>query len=477
MNTQSESKRDGAGVQSSLTRREFSASCPPRLERRGYIHVATTRLRKPPAKAGTLNACCSRDSFTPSTRRSLARMLLACLCLFASLHESPAQEPRRPQPPSQQQAPAAGQAMPASPNVLYSTGEDYRIGPSDVLDITVEDAPELSGAFRVNASGTFPMRFIGSIKAQGATPEELQRLIADKLRGEYLMNPQVTVLVRQYNSRAFFIQGSVKNPGVYQIEGKPSLLKLITMAGGLAENHGSTAFIIREIKKADVRDQRSDATGQRSDAGGQRPDAGGERPEGAGQRSDAGGQRPEGAGPRSDAGGQRSEAGGSKPEAGTQDSGASASTASDGEVDDAKYELKLANINSLLLGNFKQNLIIEPGDIINVPPTDIFFVAGEVRSPGSYTLREGTSLRQAISLAQGMTFKALASRGVIFRTEAGTGKRQEIKVNINDVMSGKKEDMLVQANDIIIVPNSRFKSVGSVLLTGFGTVATRVPIP
>jgi protein involved in polysaccharide export with SLBB domain len=376
-------------------------------------------------------------------------ILLASFCVVASLRESRAQEPRRPQPPSQQQAPAPGQMMPVSPNVLYSTGEDYRIGPSDVLDITVEDAPELSGAFRVNSAGTFPMRFIGSIKAQGATPEELQRLIANKLRGEYLMNPQVTVLVRQYNSRAFFIQGSVKNPGVYQIEGKPSLLKLITMAGGLAENHGSTAFIIREIKK---------------------PEAGEQRPEGGGQTPEAGGSKTE-------AGAQDSRASSLQSPASSSSSPASAPTASDPEVDDAKYELKLANINSLLLGNFKQNLIIEPGDIINIPPTDIFFVAGEVRSPGSYSLREGTSLRQAISLAQGMTFKAAASRGVIFRTEAGTGKRQEIQVNINDVMSGKKEDMLVQANDIIIVPNSRFKSVGSVLLTGFGTVATRLPIP
>jgi polysaccharide export outer membrane protein len=386
-----------------------------------------------------------------SQRRLLSASFLACLCVLASLRDSPAQEPRRPQPPSQQQAPPAGQAVPVSPNVLYSTGEDYRIGSSDVLDITVEDAPELSGAFRVNASGTFPMRFIGNIKAQGATPEELQRLIADKLRGEYLMNPQVTVLVRQYNSRAFFIQGSVKNPGVYQIEGKPSLLKLITMAGGLAENHGSTAFIIREIKRADVR-------GQMSEAGGSQPDA-----------------RASSIQPVASASSPPASA--SSPSTSTSSPSASAPTASDAEVDDAKYELKLANINSLLLGNFKQNLIIEPGDIINIPPTDIFFVAGEVRSPGSYALREGTSLRQAISLAQGITFKAAASRGVIFRTEAGTGKREEIKVNINDVMSGKKEDMLVQANDIIIVPNSRFKSVGSVLLTGFGTVATRVPIP
>jgi len=337
--------------------------------------------------------------------------------------------------------------------VLYSTGEDYHIGPSDVLDITVEDAPELSGAFRVNSAGTFPMRYLGPIKAQGRTPEELQKFIADKLRGEYLTNPQVTVLVRQYNSRSFFIQGSVKSPGVYQIEGKPSLLKLITLAGGLADNHGSTAFIIREIKKPE--------------AGQQRPDTGDEKPETIVSKSEAGGSRPEAVAPAA-AASSSSSASSIQP--------AGAPPAADGEVDDAKYELKLANINSLLMGNFKQNLVIEPGDIINIPPTDIFFVAGEVRSPGSYALREGTSLRQAISLAQGLTFRAASSRGVIFRTEPGTGKRQEIKVNINEVMSGKKEDMLVLANDIIIVPNSKLKSVGGTLLTAFGTSATRLPV-
>src|SRR5262249_48528376 len=154
---------------------------------------------------------------------------------------------------------------------------------------------------------------------------------------------------------------------VYQIEGKPSLLKLITLAGGLADNHGSTAFIIREIKKPE--------------AGQQRPDTGDEKPETIVSKSEAGGSRPEAVAPAAAA---------SSPSAASTNHPGGAPPAADGEVDDAKYELKLANINSLLMGNFKQNLVIEPGDIINIPPTDIFFVAGEVRSPGSYALREGT---------------------------------------------------------------------------------------
>src|SRR5262245_46752457 len=59
------------------------------------------------------------------------------------------------------------------------------------------------------------------------------------------------------NSQTFFIQGAVNRPGAYQIEGRPSLLTLIALAGGLTENYGSTAFIIREAyrPKMDVPDK------------------------------------------------------------------------------------------------------------------------------------------------------------------------------------------------------------------------------
>jgi hypothetical protein len=67
-----------------------------------------------------------------------------------------------------------------------------------------------------------------------------------------------------------------------------------------------------------------------------------------------------------------------------------------------------------------------------------------------------------------MTFKAKSSGGIIFREDAVTGARQEIKVDIGALMSGKKEDMLVQANDVIIIPNSQAKSVGGAILTTVG---------
>src|SRR5215471_8138163 len=118
---------------------------------------------------------------------------------------------------------------PASSGALVISKEDYHIGPNDVLEIQIEKAPELSRIYRVNANGTFKMDFLGLITAQQKTPEELASLIADGLRGRYLVNPQVSVEVKVYNSCSFFVQGSVRSPGIYQIEGKPSLLQLITI--------------------------------------------------------------------------------------------------------------------------------------------------------------------------------------------------------------------------------------------------------
>ncbi|HEY6332343.1 MAG TPA: SLBB domain-containing protein, partial [Blastocatellia bacterium] len=285
------------------------------------------------------------------------------------------------------------------------------------------------------------------------------KLIADGLRGQYLKDPRVSIAVLQYNSRSFFIQGAVRQPGVYQIEGKPSLLKLITIAGGLADDHGSTAFIIRELKHKTDETEATPAAlkpGAASVGSSREPAPG------------SGDYRPGPAEPTAQA--DLSDQGSAEKASGQAADADEASSA------EPQYEMRQVNINGILKGNFAHNIAIEPGDIINIPPTDVFFVAGEVRSPGSYPLKDGTTLRQAISLAQGTTFKAKTNKGVIFREDPQTGNRQEITVDIGAIMSGKQVDIPIRANDVIIVPNSRFKSVGSTLLTAFGVNSARFPV-
>lgn len=323
-----------------------------------------------------------------------------------------------PQPRSPQVQPSAPLPDRPAPGVLIAPQEDYRLAPGDTIEIQVEDAAELGRTIRITAAGDFEMPFLGVIAAQGKTTAELAKSIAASLREQdYLKQPQVTVTVKQYNSQNFFIHGAVRQPGVYQVEGHPSLIRLISLAGGLADNHGATALILRPVK----------ATERQSDI------------------------KAEETRPQTTTGKLPSE-------------------------ESEPYDLIRVNINAIYQGNFERNLKIEPGDIINIPLANVFFVAGEVHAPGSFPLKDGTTLRQAISLAQGTTFKAAQGRGIIFRDQPESGKRQEIRVDIGDVMSGKKEDLLIFPNDVIIVPNSRTKSVSSALLTALGINSARIPI-
>jgi polysaccharide biosynthesis/export protein len=349
-------------------------------------------------------------------RPALVAFLLAALAALSAVQ---AQE-RRSTQQQYKPPPQGGGELAPPPNAVIAPEEEYRIGPGDVIEVYVEDAPELSKSGRVSPRGTFLMNYLQHIPVQGKTSEELSALIADKLRDRYLKNPQVTVNVKQINSHSFFIQGAVRRPGMYQIEGKPSLMKLITVAGGLQDSHASTAFIIRELK---AREKAGESAAPAASAGG--------------------GQSP------------GATASGAAPD---QPSGQAE------ELDeDVKYELLKTNVNYLFKGRFDQNVLLEPGDIVNIPPADVFFVAGEVREPGSYTLKEGTTLRQAISLAQGTTVRASAKRGIIYR-EGSDGRREEVKVDIAAVMDGKKDDVPISPNDIIIVPNSSFKSTALPIL-------------
>jgi protein involved in polysaccharide export with SLBB domain len=140
-----------------------------------------------------------------------------------------------------------------------------------------------------------------------------------------------------------------------------------------------------------------------------------------------------------------------------------ATLADDGE----DYEAIAVNISAVMTGHFEKNLIIEPGDLVHFPRTDIFFVGGEVKAPSKFDLRPGTTFRQAIALAQGVTFNA-AGKAVLFRENSSTGQNEELRVDIGDVMKGKAPDIAIKPNDVIIVLNSKMKTVGGGLLKAFG---------
>lgn len=112
---------------------------------------------------------------------------------------------------------------------------NYRIGPRDVLNITVFDMPEMTSQATVTEAGTIRMSLIGDIGAAGLTTRELEGVLVQQL-ARYVTDPRVTVEVERYQSQSFFLYGAVRTVGSYPISGEISLLEALVSAGGIMED-------------------------------------------------------------------------------------------------------------------------------------------------------------------------------------------------------------------------------------------------
>lgn len=110
--------------------------------------------------------------------------------------------------------------------------DDYRLGPSDELEIEVFQVEELSTTERVNARGYIHAPLVGNVKVAGLTAHEVEDLLAELYRQDYLQDPQIYVNIVHFASQRVTVIGSVRNPGVYPLTGPTTLLKAMAMAGG-----------------------------------------------------------------------------------------------------------------------------------------------------------------------------------------------------------------------------------------------------
>ncbi|HUD86752.1 MAG TPA: polysaccharide biosynthesis/export family protein [Xanthobacteraceae bacterium] len=109
----------------------------------------------------------------------------------------------------------------------------YKIGPLDVLDISVFKVPDLAKTVQVAEDGTINYPLLGTVQAAGKTAHQIEGDITQKLGTKYLRDPHVTVLVKEYNSQRVTVEGAVKTSGVYSIKGNTSLTQVMAMAGDI----------------------------------------------------------------------------------------------------------------------------------------------------------------------------------------------------------------------------------------------------
>lgn len=272
--------------------------------------------------------------------------------------------------------------------------EDYRIGPEDELDILVFGAERFSGAFRVDPSGEIALPLLGSVPASGSTTRELEDTLETRLAATYMHDPQVTVRVTDMQSHGVSVMGAVNQPGVYQVAGQSTLLQVLAEAQGLSEEAGNRVYVVRPGKP-----------------------------------------------------------GGPVRTAASMGDGGSGAPGTSGEV----LEVDLGAL--LESGRAEQNVVVRAGDIVQVRPAGLVYVVGEVNRPGGFSVPPGRPITvlQALAMAEGLGDMAAADRGMIVREHDG-GSREEIPVNLDEVLEGSEAPPTLAARDVLFVPKNGAKS-------------------
>ena len=291
--------------------------------------------------------------------------------------------------------------------------DEYRIGPEDLLEITVFEAPELNRSLRVSASGEISLPLLGGVPAAGLTPRELELALQERFRS-YLKDPHIGVFVRELESHLVSVVGAVKKPGVFRIRGAKTVLEMLSMAEGLAEDAGDTVVVMRSagLPAAEPPAQAPlPASGTNSS-----PAIKADQPEPA---------------------------------------------AASREMEPPSPGAVEINLKRLLeSGDSRYNLAVYAGDIVKVTRAGIVYVVGEVRKPGGFLLKsnENISVLQALALAEGLTRTSAKSHARIIRTQEGTGERTEISIDLGKILAGRAQDPILRPKDIVFVPNSAARS-------------------
>ena len=125
-----------------------------------------------------------------------------------------------------------------------------RIGPGDLLQLSVFDVPELAQAVRVSDTGDATLMLLGGLHLEGLTAAEAQTLIEDRLRkGDFILDPHVSIIIREYGTQGVSVLGEVRKPGVYQVLGTRNLLDIISEAGGTTPFAAQQATVKRRASQ------------------------------------------------------------------------------------------------------------------------------------------------------------------------------------------------------------------------------------
>jgi len=253
---------------------------------------------------------------------------------------------------------------------------EFRVGPKDVLQIDVYGVDSLRNLeVTISEVGKMTLPLLGEVDVNGLTKSEVEQKLVRLLSESVLRNPQVTVLIKQYQSKVVYLIGAVQKPGVYPLLSRQTLLETIVAAGGPANNAGLEIIVVRK-----------------------------------------------------------------------QNGGEGTS-------------LRLSLEDLMFKADTRIDIPLQPNDIINIPADRevVIYVLGAVKNPGALTVKLSSvpSLLKAITKAGGFSDRANQGDVRIRRTNP-QGVEKEVRVNVRDIIRGKKKDVPLEPEDVIIIGESIF---------------------
>lgn len=126
----------------------------------------------------------------------------------------------------------ASRGMPPLPEAAR-TCQSGGLGPGDVVEVRVYEEDGLTGLYRLGTDGTFSFPLVGAVQAGGLSPTALGDALTARLKDGYLRDPQVSVFVKESNSKKFFVLGEVARPGTFTYDEQMTIVQAVTLAGGL----------------------------------------------------------------------------------------------------------------------------------------------------------------------------------------------------------------------------------------------------
>lgn len=340
-------------------------------------------------------------------------------------------------------------------------GRGYRVGAGDVLKVTVWGHDDLTRPVVVPPDGTVPFPLIGDIRVLGLTTGQIELRLKDLLGRDYLVDPQVSVVVQEYRSQRVFVLGEVAKPGTYALTGQLSLLDIFSQAGGPTKVAGRDILVVRApAAEGPAAPGAAGTTTVRVNLGRLLD---GDAAENLALESGDTIYLPKQVGIFLLGEVRRPGAYGLERDTTALEAITMAGGLTERAVLSAARLLRKKSDGTQettdvdLTGSKARETLLSDGDTLLIPAGNTFYVLGEVRKPGAYQLEQATTAVGGIALAGGFTEKAAPNRTKIIRTRQD-GRQETLAVDLNDVLKrGRKDkDVPLAANDVIVVPESFF---------------------